>query len=339
MKFILTFSLASLSLFGLLYGLIISVDPYNKLGNNLFGFETKAVDFARENKFNQIEHTSKNYEAFIIGSSTAHRFETQELEKLTTFKSYNYAVQSATPEDYLAITRHILTKKSPKMVIFFPEFYGMNKKVEADDMFFSSPLKNYLKNVSSSADVQEADWAFFKKSYVTTAALNDTMKVIFVNSFGKAQHTYLEDGDHIYEKPKHGEAIPVTQYSYPDFEMSQERISYLEEMKKLLDEKGVKIVVITSPLSYEHLLKIDQDPHLKLELEKFKTTMTDIFGEIYDINDLEIMAQYNSSEFYFDSNHPTFEFSRTIMESVLGKDQKLSRFFKKRGKDKVVSTF
>lgn len=338
MKFTSIFFSVSLVLFSLLYGLIVAVDPYNKLGNNFFNLETKAVDFARENKFTQIEYSPKSYEAFIIGSSTAHRFETQELEKLTGFKSYNYAVQSATPEDYLAITRHILSKKTPKMVVFFPEFYGMNKEVEADDMFYSSPLKNYL-NGDIETKTEEADSKIFKKSYVTTAALNDTFKVLFVNLFGKPKHTYLEDGDHIYEKFEIGKAIPVTQYSYPNFTLSAKRESYLREMKRLLSEKGVKIVVITSPLSFEHLRMIDNDPYLKTQFLAFKNLMTDIFEEIYDINDLKMMSEYNSSEFYFDSNHPTFEFSRTILKDILGTEKEVSRLHKKRSKGNVVEAF
>jgi hypothetical protein len=54
MRFSLILFLTGMLLTGLLYGLNVAVDPYNKLGNNPFGFKTKAVDFARENKFNQV---------------------------------------------------------------------------------------------------------------------------------------------------------------------------------------------------------------------------------------------------------------------------------------------
>ena len=99
MRFILSFALASVLLSSTLYGLILAVDPYNKFGYNLFNFETKAVDFARQNKYIQVEHSKKDYTAFIMGTSSAHRYETKELNRLTGLVSYNYSTQSATPED------------------------------------------------------------------------------------------------------------------------------------------------------------------------------------------------------------------------------------------------
>ena len=66
MRFILTFALTSLVFASTLYGLILAVDPYNKFGFNFFGFETKAVDFARENKFNQIKPNNGNYVSDIM---------------------------------------------------------------------------------------------------------------------------------------------------------------------------------------------------------------------------------------------------------------------------------
>src|SRR4051812_28479362 len=127
MKFALTFIVSCFIFFGATYGFVVAVDPYNKLGVNPFGFVSKAVGFSRENKFNQIEHTPKKYDVFLLGSSAAHRYETKEINRLTGLKSYNYAVQSTTPEDYLAITRHILSKQTPKMIIISLDFYGLNK--------------------------------------------------------------------------------------------------------------------------------------------------------------------------------------------------------------------
>ena len=117
MRFILAFVLTTVIFGSTLYGLILAVDPYNKFGYNLFGFETKAVDFARENKFNQVEHGTKAYTAFIMGSSSAHRYLTKELNRLTGLVSYNYSTQSATPEDYIAMTRHVLSKYKPKLIM------------------------------------------------------------------------------------------------------------------------------------------------------------------------------------------------------------------------------
>ena len=323
MRFIITFVLTSVFLASALYGLILAVDPYNKFGYNLFGFETKAVDFARENKFSQVEHSKLPYTAFIMGSSSAHRYMTKDLNRLTGLLSYNYSTQSATPEDYIAMTRHILTKFKPKLLLISFGFEELNKNTKTDDMFYSSPLKNYLSEVPA-AD-KEAD--LFNNSYLTIEAIADSFQVIFVNLFGKATHAYLEHGDHVVE-PKH-KTLKVSQAGYGVWELDPKRVAYLKTIKELCDKNGIKVVVFTSPLSIEHLNIIRNNPDLASAHKIFKQTLLDIFGELWDFHNDEI-ASYNSLEFFRDSNHPTHEFSTTIMEEMFsGKGPTFGKFIKK----------
>ena len=311
MRFILIFSLTTMFLASALYGLVLAVDPYNKFGYNLFGLETKAVDFARENKFKQVEYSKIPYTAFIMGSSSAHRYMTKDLNRLTGLVSYNYSTQSATPEDYIAMIRHILSKYKPKLILISFGFEELNKNVKTDDMFFSSPLKNYLHEVP--AEEKEAD--LFNNSYLTLGAISDSIQVIWVNLFGKAQHAYLEHGDHIVEPKK--KTLKVSQAGYGVWELDPKRVSYLKTIRELCDKNGVKLVVFISPLSIEHLNVIRHDPKLAAAHEIFKATLLDIFGELWDFHNDEI-AKYNTLEFFRDSNHPTHEFSTTIMEEMFG---------------------
>jgi hypothetical protein len=323
MRFILTFVLTSIIFASTLYGLILAVDPYNKFGFNLFGFETKAVDFARENKFNQVEHGEKDYTAFIMGSSSAHRYLTSELNRLTGLVSYNYTTQSATPEDYIAMTRHILTKYKPKLILIAFGFEELSKTTKTDDMFFSSPLKNYLKEVP--AEELEAD--LFNNSYLTLEAISDSFKVIWVNLFGNALHAYLENGDHVVEPlPK---ILKVSQFGYAKYEIDPKRVGYLKTLKQLADNNGVRLVIFTSPLSLDHIKRINADPKLVSAHELFKATLVDIFGELWDFQHVGI-APYNSLQYFRDSNHPTHEFSTIILEEMLGKNgPKFGKLIKK----------
>jgi hypothetical protein len=323
MKFITSFFVTVLILAPTLYGLILGVDPYNKFGNNLFGFETKAVDFARENKFNQVEHSSKDYSAFIMGSSSAHRYETKELNRLTGLVSYNYSTQSATPEDYIAMTRHILTKFKPKLILISFDFEVMNKNTKTDDMFYSSPLKNYLEEVP--AEDLKAD--FVNDTYLTLEAVRDTFKVIWVNLFGRASHAYLADGDHVHE-PK-GKTLKVAQFSGGEYVLDTQRVAYLKTLKALAEINGIRFVVFTSPLSLEHLNRIYTDPQLLSAHKLFKETLVEIFGELWDFQ-TEAIAPYNSLTYFRDSNHPTHEFSTMILEEMLGKSEpKFGKLIKK----------
>ncbi len=311
MRFILAFALTATFLASALYGLILAVDPYNKFGHNLFGFETKAVDFARENKFNQVEHGKKDYTAFIMGSSSAHRYMTKELNRLTGLVSYNYSTQSATPEDYIAMTRHILTKYKPKLILISFGFEELSTQTKADDMFFSSPLKNYLEEVPA----EELETNLFNNSYLTLEAIADSFKVIWVNLFGKALHAYLEDGDHIVEK--RAKKLKVSQFGYANFEIDQKRMGYLKTLKELGTTHGFNVVVFTSPLSLEHLNKIINDPVLNASHQKFKSALVDVFGVVWDFQTPAI-APYNSTEYFMDSNHPNHHFSTMVLEEMFG---------------------
>jgi hypothetical protein len=294
-----------------LYGLVLAIDPYNKFGYNLFGFETKAVDFARQNKFIQVEYSSKPYTAFIMGSSSAHRYLTSELNRLTGLLSYNYSTQSATPEDYVAMTRHLLTKYKPKLILISFGFEELNKHVKTDDMFYSSPLKNYLNEVPT----EELETDLFNNSYFTLDVIVDSFKVVFVNLFGNARHAYLEDGDHIIEPKK--KTLKLSQASYGDWELDPKRVQYLKTIKELCDKNNVKIVVFTSPLSIDHLNVLLKEPKLAAAHEVFKQTLSDIFGEVWDFQNTEI-ARFNTLEFFRDSNHPTHEFSTMVLEQMFG---------------------
>ena len=314
MRFILAFALTTIFLASTLYGLILAVDPYNKFGYNLFGFETKAVDFARENKFNQVANGTKEYPAFIMGSSSAHRYMTKELNRLTGLVSYNYSTQSATPEDYIAMTRHILTKYKPKLILIAFGFEELSKETKTEDMFYSSPLKNFLNEVPA----EELETNLFNNSYLTLEAITDSFKVIWVNLFGNALHAYLEDGDHIVEPS--AKTLKVSQFGYGNYEIDPRRVAYLKTIKELADKNGFRVVAFTSPLSIEHINLIKADPKVAVAHALFKATLVDIFGELWDFQQ-EGLAPYNSLKYFRDSNHPTHEFSTMVLEEMFGKNE------------------
>ena len=313
MRFITTFVLTSLFLASTLYGLILAVDPYNKFGNNLFGFESKAVDFARENKFKQVEHAKVDYTGFLMGSSSAHRYMTKEINRLTGLIFYNYSTQSATPEDFIAMTRHVRTKFKPKLLLLSMEFEGLNKNTKTDDMFYSSPLKNYLNEVPA----EQLKTELFNNTYLTLEAISDSFKVIWVNLFAKARHVYLEHGDYI-AGPR-SEKIVVKQFSYPDYQLDLKRIDYLKTIKSLGERHGFEVIVFTSPLSYEHLLRINANADLKNKHAELKAVLVSIFGEIHDFQN-EGIKPYNDTKYFSDSNHPTHEFSTIVLERIFGNE-------------------
>ncbi len=314
MNFTKTFFLTSALLITLLLSFIYSIDPYDKYGINVFNFETKAVAMARENKFNMLEFSKKNYEAFVIGSSSAHRLHTTDVEKLTNLKTFNYAVQHTTPEDYLAITRHIFTKFRPKLILLQMDFYGLNENFKTDTRFYSSPLKKFL-DQEQNFELKKSSW--FDSDYLTIAAILDSFKVIWVNLTGTVRHLYLEDGNYHKEKPVTGE-IKVTQFSYDNYKFSQKRIELLKEIQKICKENKTRLIVWSAPYSLAHIQRIESDESLRSSLKQFKEILKSTFDEVYDFTNLEI-ARFDNLKYFRDSSHPTRELFHYVLEVLLAK--------------------
>jgi hypothetical protein len=313
MNFIKSFTITALTLTSLLLGLIYAVDPYDKYQINVFGFETKAVAMARENKFNMIEHGQKKYEAFIIGSSSAHRMHTEDVEKLTGLETFNYAVQHTAPDDYLAIVRHVMSKHHPKLILLQIDFDSLNINYPTDTRFYTSPLKPFL----VAADTyQEQRQPMFDSDYFTLAAIGDSFKVIWVNLFGKVRHLYLADGNYHKEKPHEG-PISINQFGYPDYTISQERMRFLHTIKEIADKNQVQLIVWTAPTSYEHTMRILNDPDLSAKFSLFKESLVEVFGTVYDFANPGV-ASYNQASYFRDSNHPTREFFQLLLQRILG---------------------
>lgn len=310
MHFIKTFFLTVIFLTGSIIFLIVSVDPYEKYGNNLFGFETKAVAQSRENKFRMLEQSKKSYQAFILGSSAAHRYPTQKLKDLTGLESFNYAVQHSTPIDYLAIVRHILSQHKPKLILLQLDFDAMDEAYKVDNRLYNSPLKEFLKKINKTRTLIEFD-------YFTLRALSDSFRVFYVNYFGEARHIYAADGNYIHEEIR-PHKIKIKQSANRNYSFSFERLEILKDIKDLAKRHGFKFVLFTSPLSYSHIKRIINDPKLKAEHENYLSILREVFPQLINFQNPDLMKKYNSYKYFLDSTHPTKTMSEKVLIELLG---------------------
>jgi len=285
--------------------LVITVDPYSKLGNNPWGFKTKAVAQSRENKYILLENSKKEYKAFLLGSSTAHRFSMKTLKELTGLDSFNYSAQHTSPEDYIAMTKHILDREKPELLLLEIGFIDMSENYKTDNRLFNSSLYKYLINAPKPDTL-------FDNNYFTLDAIRDSFRVIFVNKFGKALHSnYLEDGNYKYEKPIPG-PVKIEQSSYPDWKLSEKRVEILKEINKICLDHKIKLIVFTAPLAYDHYLIAKRTEGY----DTFITTLTSIFPIVWNFHD-ESIKNYSSYKEFLNSTHMTFEFSDTLLKRML----------------------
>jgi len=304
MKFIASFTLFTILFLSFFIGLVVSVDPYDKIGNNPFGFETKAVAQSRENKFILLDNSKKAYGSFLLGSSAAHHFPTKVLKKLTGYDAFNYAAQHTTPEDYLAILRHIIDKKSPKVVVLQIGFAELDINYKTDNRLFNSSLLKYLRKAKKPDTI-------FDNNYFTLDAIRDSFRVIYVNKWGKALHrNYVENGDYKFEKLVPG-PVKLQQYGYTGWKLSEDRVGVLTTIRELCLENDIKLIVLTAPLSIEHYKIARTNPGYKTYLE----TLVKVFGKVWNFH-TESIAKYSTYKEFKNSNHMTEDFSGLLLERM-----------------------
>jgi hypothetical protein len=308
------------------YTFILSVDPYEKFGFNVWHLKTKAVYSDRDMKFYHINQPKNQYDFFVLGSSRAQYIDPDQIDNLTHHKSYNYSVITGQPEDYLVITRHIIDKQKPKAILLYLDFKNLNAFNKKTKQFTDAKLLKYFDQNTRLEEKKES--LLFAKSYMTLTALTDSIKIIFTNAFGdtapviKSNGMYARDHGPLYHIPKL-EMSYFDEY-YVDYSIDKERVFYLTEIKKLCEIHNIKLVVCISPVSKEHLDKILVNNNLRKNFFEFKRVVTSTFGEVHDFNNYAI-SKYDGY-YWVDSVHITKEFANIIIDRALS-DKKQNEMF------------
>ncbi len=94
------------------------------------------------------------------------------------------------------------------------------------------------------------------------------------------------------------------------------------------EEIKVRLIVWSAPYSSEHYKKIISDPEAHQVLKTFKTTLLEIFDEIYDFTN-ENVHKYDDTKYFQDSTHPTRELFRIMLEDIFLKKSEMSEVLKK----------
>ncbi|HXH31176.1 MAG TPA: hypothetical protein VNJ01_10225 [Bacteriovoracaceae bacterium] len=298
MFYLKAFFFSASLLFVLLLGFVHAIDPYEKYGINLFGLKTKSAGLARELKFNMLEQSKKEYQAFIVGSSSVQGLHTAQVEKLTGLKTFNYAVGQTTPEDQLAITRHIFSSATPKLLLLQIDLSALNKKAVS----------------------------ITETSYFSVSALVDSYTVLSANLSGPGNSLYLEDGNLKPEKSGR-KRIKLRKINYSGFVFSPERIKALKSIKALCNANKVKVIAWTAPVSRQHYQRIVENPESNRTLGDFKKTLVGIFGEVHDFTN-EDVSRYNDTKYFQDSTHPTKYLFKVMVEEMLGGEATFGRKLK-----------
>lgn len=299
------------------YLFILSVDPYDKEGVDLWDIGAKAVSSAREYKFTHLDSGRNNYKAFIIGSSRVLRMDPELVEKLTGLRSYNYGVENANAEDLLAETKHIIDKQHPEMILLFVDFFMMNGYVGTDKRLIQSRLSKYLDE--KTIDEKETfNIPFFHRSYLTIRALKDSINLFLFKGEEEGSSLYLKNGQHIKEVPQEEPKLAIEYFDnqYKSFRKDDLRLIMLSKIKDLCQNNNVKLIVSQTPMSTAHLQKILENQELAKMFFTLKRELVKIFGSFHDFNNFSV-TPYEERKYWYDSVHPSEILADIIINRIL----------------------
>lgn len=293
---------------------VYSIDPYDKFGFNFFKLETKSVAMSRENKFNMIEFGNKQYEAFILGSSAAHRIHTEDVFNTIGLKTFNYSVQHSSPEDYLAQTRHLIKRQKPRLIILQIDFDSLNEYYLTDTRFYSSPLASYLKEDEV---INKSNLFLLDSDYISLRAISDSFKVVWVNYFKKARHLYKEDGNY---KDETMTIIPINDVVLDNlqYKISASRVKYLREIKSLCEKNHIKLVVLTTPFPLKTMENIFKNDSQRIAYTDYLSTLRSIFLDLHDMSSLATSDQ-NTTAYFCDTYHPNRLMTQIYLRKIFTK--------------------
>lgn len=306
--FILTFILITIPIL-----FIFLVDPYSLTKMNLLKFKEKGIFDYRTNKFYKIE-TVKGYEAFIIGSSRATQLQPAIIKKTTGYATFNYSVLTGMPEDYLAITRHIIAKQHPQLIWLHLDFFALNKNMPVSSELYNSPLYNYLQKSNTVGNEK----ATSLKIYFSYSALKDAFLVVKKNMHNKIEIHMRETGESLPNTNTLSPNVKLLEsyweHEYKNYAISEDRINDLKMIKQICEKNHIKLYVSLSPVHSSHFDKIQQTENLVHQIPLVKKELTQIFGCYHDFFNAEAHPYLSESSYWQDSVHPTTPLGKKITE-------------------------
>ncbi|RAP36850.1 hypothetical protein DID80_04900 [Candidatus Marinamargulisbacteria bacterium SCGC AAA071-K20] len=316
-SYIKTFLLTSLTIGFIIFLFVLSVDPYDKLGINVWNLENKAVSAGGNFKYSHIENVEKNeYQIFILGSSNANHYDPELIEELTGLKAYNYCVHNAQTLSYLAIVRHLIDKQVPKIIILNLDFFNLNENLPSDIRLIRSPIYKYLIN-----EKIENKFDLLLKTYFSWKSFSDAWRLVYYKFLGKKIITHKKNGAYIYEfPPKLIETnFRYFEYEYKDFKIGDKNILHLEKIRKLAHHHNIKLIVTLGAINMAQIKEIKKRKQLYETFKSYKELSANIFGKVFDFSN-ESVAFYNGFPYGLDAVHPSSELSNIIVQKIFSSD-------------------
>jgi hypothetical protein len=270
-----------------------AIDPYDELGKNWIGVYTA------DQRQQAQGIVSFPHDAVIIGSS---RTEQINPDDLCGYKFYNASFPAALPEEmYYYIDRYI---KNEKLVVIGLDFYMFNES--------SNPLLGIKEWPARHWSTHEylLGWN----------VLIDSIKAIYNREY--LHQVMVPNG---YHPIISGKKLDMATYQwwlnklvnqdYANYHLSEVRLQYMRNLKKLLDERHLKYIVFVNPMQEDNWKVLHLTGTYGIFLQ-WINSLKEIFPDLQYFPE----GQYSQRELYLnnDPSHYSPVLGETFMNVLTG---------------------
>lgn len=303
-KWVVVFSVASISMLLLVICVNYIVDPFSITGRNLLNIKLKMVSDDRTEKVEVVRNRS-HYDNIMLGSSRVYLMNPLMVSRYIGGSTYNLGVGTAQPEDHLGFLL-LLEKieKFPSSVILGLDYYSFNKRLETNKYFLRNEDINFLhiKPEQSSELVEFISLKMLKASVLTLKVHLGLKKAErhFDENGASSEGSTVFDYYPVKDKVEDIYALARTNHA-SDFiynpkytDVSEDRLSYLKRVVALCKKHDARLVVFVTPLYGRLLQDIYADENLNHQLDKFKKGVAEItaYYDFLTLNEVSRDARY-----------------------------------------------
>ncbi len=336
-------NLIKLFLFSSISALLIAgfinylVDPLSETKYNVFSID-KVVQTVRRNKL-MLSKKANTIDNLVLGSSRSMQLNPETISKYLGGSTFNFAVNSGLPEDFLGTLRHLIREnKIPKNIILGLDFYFLNDKLLPEADFLSEPELNFLNLETRSSTFFSLDKLILSMKNIYMVVRKKEIEYKLDNHGYlpyRVQDSLIKNNQYDFFKniQEDSQNYMNGKYSYKQYDqLSPKRIDYLLELITLCEDYNIKLYVFLSPVHSFHYKEINKNNTLTNTLIEFKREIRKHFS-YYDF--MYINHINNNDENFYDSVHIRKNYTDLILanifnDSSLTKEQRIGIYTKKR---------
>ncbi len=300
-KWLIMLPLCALAALLLVGAFNVAVDPFGVFGDRIFNwYGYNETNNPRVAKLEWLEKNGDNYDSYVIGSSSAASYNTEELNEYFDASFYNLFVYGCDTGDYRDFAKYLIENHTVKNLVLNLGVNETNTYDAEDD-----PLKG---SMHAKADGKSLPLFYLKYAFLSTRQSLDKLSSKMKDTDLPQRFDVFEPLSGCYDKrvrdvEKIGDAEAYQSEHESDFNYAApaEQMPYIDkcvsvvsDIKKMCEQNGINLTVICSPVYIGQWRTCDES-----KMREYKTKL----AGVCDYWDFSLTPISYDSRYFYDSTH------------------------------------